>query len=374
MIKKNKTILISPLNWGLGHAVRDIPLINKLINAGYNLIIAAEGESAKLLEIEFPTLKHINLSSFKIKYSKKKSFTFKIIIQLPKIIIGIRKEHLKLKKIIHSHKIDLIISDNRYGLYCKNIPSIFISHQIFIQLPKKLKLLEKIVDKIHQKRILKFQKCLIPDFCSEINLSGNLSHKYNLPNNYSFIGILSQFVSTQKKDINFIYDIMVIISGPEPQRSIFDAIITKQLTGTSKKILIVSGKPQKHQKNTNKNITRINHLSRDEMQKAITSSKTIISRAGYTTIMDLIKLQKKAILIPTPGQTEQEYLADYHKYKKIFVIQKQDSFNIEKAIKEIQKLQANFTIFKDNKKEDFLEIIKNMFPKKYLDNEKCQTQ
>ncbi len=368
---KSKRILVSPLNWGLGHAVRDIPLINKLISAGYEVIIATEGASSELLKKEFPQLLHIELKSFSIKYPKKNAFVFKMLIQLPKIIRGIKKEHKQVQKIIKQHNIDLIISDNRYGVYSKEIPSIFISHQIFIQLPKQIKFLEDVVYKMQQKKISKFSKCLIPDYKDEINLSGKLSHKQRLSAKFNFIGILSQFQFEKENSKEYINDILIILSGPEPQRTILETKIIKQLKDTNKRVLLVSGQPEKSFSKNNSNVKIVNHLSRKEMQFAIQNSEIIISRAGYTTIMDLVKLQKKAILIPTSSQTEQEYLASYLKDKNMFVFCKQDNFIIDEAIKRVQSLQANFSIFEKAQKDDFLNIVKNSFHPDFLGNEKC---
>lgn len=340
---------------------------------GYEVIIAAEGESAELLKKEFPKLLHLELKSFSIKYPKNNAFVFKMLIQIPKIILGIRKEHKQIREIIKQHKLDLIISDNRYGVYSKEVPSIFITHQIFIQLPKHLKFLESIVYKLQNKKISKFSKCLIPDFKNEINLSGKLSHTQKLSAKYNFIGILSQFQNKNELIEKYKNDILVIISGPEPQRTIFETKIIKQLEKTNKKVLIVSGKPKNQFVKENSNIKIVNHLGRKEMQNAIKSSEIIISRAGYTTIMDLVKLQKKAILIPTPSQTEQEYLANHLNDKNMFVFCKQDDFNIDEAIKKVKLLKPDYSVFEKAKQDDFLSIIKNSFHPDFLDNEKCVT-
>ncbi len=360
MKNNRKKILIAPLNWGLGHAVRDIPLIYKLIENNFEVMIAGEGASGELLKKEFPELKYIPLSSFSISYSKNQFLVLKLFLQIPKIIVGIRKEHSKLQDIIKKYNPDIIISDNRYGLYSDKIPSIFISHQIFPVLPKSLKIFEKIIYKIHQKRIQKFDKCLIPDFKDNPNLSGNLSHKYKLPDKFAFIGILSQFEYNKEETGKYDYDIAVILSGPEPQRTIFENIIKKQLTHYNGNVLIVSGKPDTDFKKKDKNITSVNHLTRPEMQKIILSSEVIISRAGYTTIMDLVKLKKSAILVPTPGQTEQEYLADYLKNKDLFVFKKQCDFNLKTALKELELLDFNNKVFAKSTYDNFIYIVESV--------------
>ncbi|MCF6366182.1 MAG: hypothetical protein L3J35_08270 [Bacteroidales bacterium] len=372
--KNNKKILIAPLDWGLGHAVRDIPLIHKLSGAGYEIILAGSGSSLELLKSEFPDLKHYTLPSVLMKYSGKSSFfIFKLLIQTPKFIFNIKEEQKQLKKIIVKENIDFIISDNRYGVYSRKIPSIFISHQIFLKLPKHYKFFEKLINNIQKRYIHKFDKCLIPDFSGKINLSGELSHKTKLPDFYNFIGTISRFKTSTKK-YEKKYDIIFILSGPEPQRTIFYEKVYSQIKKTTYKTLIVSGKPENKLAFKDKNIEHINHLSGNELQEAILSSEIVITRAGYTSVMDFVKLRKKAILIPTPGQTEQLYLAEHLKNKRLFVFENQDNFKLTQLINKLNKLTPDFSIFDNLQKESFIDIIKTSFNPDYLDTEKCITK
>lgn len=276
----------------------------------------------------------------------------KVLIQIPKFIFGIIKEHFEIKKIIKKYNIDLIISDNRYGLYSKKVPTIFITHQIAIKLPVSFRFAEKAVYKLHKKFIQKFDKCFIPDVDSSNNLSGDLSHKYPVPVNAGFIGLLSRF--KYKTSINYSYDLMFIISGPEPQRSIFEKKIFEQTEKLNKRILIVAGKPGVSTSSVNSKYEYRNHLNTEEMQDAILESEIVICRSGYTSVMDLMTLKKKAILIPTDGQTEQEYLAKYLSEKKLCVTQKLNDFNIYKAI--VQLFQI--TEFKADTSLDSERVLK----------------
>lgn len=353
-----KKILVAPLDWGLGHAVRDIPLINDLILNNYEVITASSGNSGNLLKQEFPKLKHYSLPSVSIKYSKGKNFFIKLFIQLPKFIRNIKRENKALKKILGKEKIDLIISDNRFGIYSKQIPSIFITHQLFLKLPKSLRLFERFVYKLQRIFINRFDLCFIPDYKGAINLSGDLSHKYSLSKKFKFIGPLSEFKFEDNVDKNKMYEILVIITGPEPQRTIFENILLKQIKESGKKTLIISGKPKIKKEESVANIKIINHLSRKEMLKAVLSSDIIISRAGYTTVMDMAALNKKAILIATPGQTEQEYLSEYLYDKGYFVFSKQSDFDLFEAVKKLNDLKPDFSVFNTCKKDSYLEIIK----------------
>ena len=341
-----------------------------MLNSDYDVIIGSSGISSDLLKNEFPKLKHYDLPAYEIKYSKKNNFIFKILLQIPKFLSIVRKEYQILKRVIKIEKFDLIISDNRYGIYSEDIPSIFITHQVSPKLSVFLKLFESIIFKLHLKYLKRFKKCLIPDFRGNINLSGDLSHNLRLPDSYYFIGPLSQF---RKYELNIKnkYDIMLIISGPEPQRSIFEKIAIKQIKRSGKKSLLVSGNPSYKESYREENIKIVSHLNRKEMNDAIISSEIIISRAGYTTIMDLMLLNRKAILLPTPGQTEQEYLAKYLKQYNMFVFCDQVNFKLSESIKTLNTLKEDFSLFKDAEFDKFIDIVKGAFVPGYIDDEKC---
>jgi uncharacterized protein (TIGR00661 family) len=327
-----KRILICPLNWGLGHATRCIPVIRLLLEKNAEVIIAADGRPLELLKKEFPQLEFIYLKGYNIQYPEKGSLILKIFFSVPKIFFGIYKEHLSVKKIIRIKKIDVIISDNRFGCWNKKIKSVFITHQLMIKTP----FAEKLIHRLNLYFIKKYDECWFPDFAGAENLSGDLSHKYPLPKNTFFVGPLSRFNSLIAKEVRSkqsLDKIMVIISGPEPQRTIFEKLILEQTRQTNLKALIVCGKTELEQKKeTAGNIEIVNHLKADEMQNAILNAEIIIARSGYSTIMDLAMLGKKAIFIPTPGQTEQEYLGKYLMSKKIAYCVSQKQFNLSNAL------------------------------------------
>ena len=312
---------------------RCIPVIRLLLHKNAEVIIAGDGPSYELLKKEFPQLTFIVLKGYNITYPKQGSMVLKMMLAAPKIILGIYKEHQALKKIIALHKIDIVLSDNRYGLWNKGIKSVFITHQLMIKTPFAEQLLHQIVLFF----IKKYTECWIPDVNGENNLSGDLSHKYPLSSNTFFVGILSRF----NKDENCIehqYDVLAIVSGPEPQRSVFEKQLFEQLKQSKLKTVIVCGKPQLNKKiETIDNVTVISHLDSDELQKIILQSNIIIARSGYSSIMDLATLGKKAIFIPTPGQTEQEYLADRLMKTNIVFSQTQTAFNLQQALENSNK-------------------------------------
>ncbi len=339
--KGKKRILICPLNWGLGHATRCIPIINELIKQGHYITIAADEGPLKLLQKEFPGLTFIVFPNYSIRYPSDSNMAVSILMQSPRIVYSIYKEHKELKKIIAAHKMDVVISDNRFGLWNKGVKSIFITHQLFIKTP----FAHRFTNAINHWFIKQYDECWVPDTEGEINLSGELSHGQKQFSNVKFIGSLSRF-NKQENGFEKKWDVLVILSGPEPQRSIFENIVLQQLKQTSLKTLIVKGIASAEEvwEEVNSNITSVSHLPAKQLETAILSSEIIVSRSGYSTIMDLVALGKKAIFVPTPGQTEQEYLAERFMKTGICFSQTQQEFNLEMALKESGK----FTGFKNS--------------------------
>ena len=299
-----KRILVAPLNWGLGHATRCIPVIRALISKGYHPILASDGVALALLRKEFPGLEAFELPSYQITYAKKGYlFKLKLLFDSPKLYKAISKEKKALKKLIEEYPIDGIISDNRLGICHKNIPSVFITHQLNVLSGNTTWLSTQ----IHQIYIKKFTECWIPDVEGNPNLSGKLGHLKKSIFPVKYMGPISRI---EKKELPKKYDIMALLSGPEPQRTFLEHILLNQLHAYQGNILLVKGVIEEEQTIVRDNhITIYNFMNSTQLQKAFNESEIVISRSGYTTIMDLAKLNKKAFFIPTPGQYEQEYLA-----------------------------------------------------------------
>jgi uncharacterized protein (TIGR00661 family) len=338
-MQQPQRILICPLDWGLGHATRCIPVIRALLQQHAEVLIAADGRPFELLQLEFPDLQFIRLKGYEITYPASGSMAAAMLFSIPKILAGIKREHRELEKIIRDHNIDCVISDNRYGCRNKKIKSIFITHQLMIKSPWG----ERILHRIILRHVAKFDECWIPDHEGADNLSADLAHKYPLPANAFFIGPLTRFTAADATDKSLParYDVMAIISGPEPQRSMFEKEISEQLFQSGLAALIVCGIPEgKAGPEKKGKLEIVSHLSGKEMQKAIAASGIIISRSGYSTIMDLAALNKKVIFVPTPGQTEQEYLAKYFSEKQVAYFQAQSEFNLDKALDESKKFKG----------------------------------
>ncbi|MEI6124282.1 MAG: glycosyltransferase [Bacteroidota bacterium] len=330
-----KNILVCPLNWGLGHATRCIPIINILKDNGHNVFIATCGDASLLLQSTFPDDLFICFDDYKIKFTKGNNLVEKLMWQLPKIILRIILEHYKLKRIIKQYHIQTIISDNRFGLWNRNINSIYITHQIHIKTPGNIVWKNKLIFKIHLFFIRKYNTCLIPDVDSRCRLAGDLSDNSLLQVPSQYIGILSRF---KKSGIEYTekYDLCIILSGPEPQRSIFQQKILEQIQNTELKVVLFLGITSKTFIDiSNKNTCIYSNANQVDLSEFMAKSRFVLARSGYSTIMDLAATGKKAILIPTPGQTEQEYLAKYWFDKGVFYTQNQQNFNLKQALDKV---------------------------------------
>ena len=243
---------------------------------------------------------------------------------------------------IERYNIDFVISDNRFGLWNRKTKSIYITHQINIKFPKVLSVFEYPAYLIHNAIIQRYGLCWIPDEETESNLSGELSHKYPLPSNAVFIGVMSRFLlKINSQTNNPPYEIVAILSGPEPQRTILEEKILGQLQQLNKKSLVVSGKPGLKTTSIEwGRITKVSHLSTKDIKFHILHSDFVICRSGYSIIMDLVVLGKPALIIPTPGQTEQEYLGNYMNSRKLFICMKQGQLDIKKGLEKLKKLKS----------------------------------
>ena len=325
-MKTKKRILVAPLDWGIGHATRCIPIINALLANNYEVILAADSRPLHLLSNEFPQLEIIRFAGYNIKYPTYLPMSLSMLLQAPKLLWNIKKENTALNEIIKDYNIDGVISDNRFGLYTNKVPCAFITHQLQIQSPY---FTDSIRD-FNYKYINKYSACWVMDD-ETLNLAGELSKPNKLPNNTSYIGIQSRF---KKQETEKEYDYLAIVSGPEPQRTILEKGLVNALKDRQEKSLIVLGKPELNTSKQLGNLSIKSHLNAKELNTAIAQAELIICRPGYSTVMDLAVLEKKAIFIPTPGQTEQEYLAENFKAAGICYAQNQSDFDFETAIKE----------------------------------------
>jgi UDP-N-acetylglucosamine transferase subunit ALG13 len=327
------------LDWGLGHATRCIPIIKELIICKCEVWIAAIGDQKILLEKEFPFLSFVELPGYHIQYDKNRAFTFlRLIASIPKILIRIKEEKRWLRQFREQTELDAVISDNRYGLWGKGIYSVLITHQLGLRTSLGA-WMDRWVQRRHYRLIGRFSACWVPDREQGLALAGKLSHPFRLPSVPTrYIGLLTRMERLVQVE-GGVVDLLVLLSGPEPQRTILERRICGQLGAFSGKVVLVRGLPGGGVplEGDLREVEVHDHLPSRALNEMLLRTKLVVARAGYSTVMDLVRLEKKSILIPTPGQTEQEYLGKYLSDKKIAFCTEQAGFSLADALVEVEK-------------------------------------
>jgi UDP-N-acetylglucosamine:LPS N-acetylglucosamine transferase len=370
-VDRTLRIIVIPLNWGLGHATRLIPIIREFKEKGAEIYFGGSPNHFTLLNQEIDGIEYIEMPYFNIHLSGPASQVISIARQAPSFLYTIIKEHKALRKVVAQKKIDLVISDNCFGAWNQFVYSVFITHQLHINLPGVLKYLSRIINWVNRWFICKYDECLIPDEEADTGFAGILDHPAPKGLKITYTGLLSRFTNKDSVKEIRVTDtprLLIIISGPEKQRSVFETLIRTQIYQVSGKyeITVIRGLPA---------IGGFvapgwyDHLTSKELQKQIANADYIICRSGYSTIMDLIMLGKTAMLVPTPGQTEQTYLADYLTTKGYFYKMEQNSFDIAAALtlmksKSLQKIALRKD---DSRLSEIVDrIIKSAIEKKKL--------
>lgn len=359
---------MAPLDWGLGHATRCIPVIKELLNQRCVVIIAASGSRRALLAAEFPSLIFEEIPDYGIKYGKNRALTiFRLIFSLPKILIRVKQEKAWLRQFCSRESPDLVISDNRYGLYDPRVPSVFITHQLLIRTPFGV-MADRLVQLLNYPAIRHFSRCWVPDEQDDgASLAGGLSHPLKKPAiPLRYIGWLSRFGAADMAPVSLPadaetsgpermplptpVDLLVLLSGPEPQRTLLEKTLLEQVAGLGIHVTLVRGLPGRGKFDLPggsggtlglpvlpSNIEVFDHLPALLLERQMKSARLILARAGYSTIMDLMRLGKKAILIPTPGQTEQEYLGSYLAGRGWAYCMEQNGFSLADALSKVRE-------------------------------------
>ena len=313
-MSKQEKILICPLDWGLGHASRCIPLIYAFLQQGHEVLYAGSGDAFALLQREFPQLTGIDLPSFTLRYSSTSSQVWAVAKALPRLLRMSIAEHRRIRKIVREYGITRVVSDNRFALYGCGCECVYLTHQVWVKLPQSVAWLEPLVAFLHRKIMQRYDACWIPDYAErELSLAGELSHPRKLPANAQYIGPLSRFVPVADKETTSLT--MAVLSGVEPQRSLWEALLLEQLQQDEAcRVVLVQGLPQKEV--VPYKVGRVEvyaSMPTEQLQQHLMQASHIICRSGYSSIMDMAALGKMAqtTFVPTPGQSEQEYLAVY---------------------------------------------------------------
>ncbi|MFN5134651.1 MAG: glycosyltransferase [Chitinophagaceae bacterium] len=353
---KSLRVLVAPLDWGLGHATRCIPIIGELLYLGCEVVLAADGACAQLLAREFPQLEIKKLPGYHIRYGKK-SLIQSVLLQMPGIFKNTHNEHRWLQKLLQKEKFDIIISDNRPGFWNRQSHCIYITHQLRIQSGMN-GLFDDMLQRLHYRYIKRFNEVWVPDVDAAVNAAGVLAHPSKTLLHPLYIGPLSR-IQPQPTETKK-YEWMILLSGPEPQRTLLEQQLIKEIRGLNKKIILVRGLPGNTEAiEADAHVDVFNHLTASQLQQVLNQSEIVICRSGYTTIMDLLKLKKKALLIPTPGQTEQEYLAIHMQVQGCFPFLKQSEFTLGRAAAVVQNFHFQFP-FGDEQFEQYRDAVASL--------------
>ena len=344
-----KKVLVAPLDWGLGHATRCIPLIEALLAKGVSVSLAGSGASLKLLREQYPEAPFLELPGYKVTYAKNNKQIGRLIRQLPRLSTVIRRERKVLANWVKENPQDGIISDNRYGCWHPHIASIFVCHQLNPLLPLSLTRFQGNLFRLHQKYLLPFQEIWVPDYPPPNSLSGKLSQPLPASPNTLYLGPLSRFCNYLPPTGEFTIpalrgkkpSALAILSGPEPQRSLLEQRILEQSKKGNHAIWIVQGKWDQNEIITQGDNTLIPHLHQHDLYIAIKAAQYLISRSGYSSLMDYEALGAKyCILIPTPGQTEQEYLGEKLHEDKVAFCTQQNKLDLTLAFQEVRRCKG----------------------------------
>ena len=328
-------VLYAVLNWGLGHATRSIPVIKALQKNGFEPVIASDGLALDYLHTTFPQLEKLDLPALNLSYAKDGSQVWAMLGQTGKLLKWNKLESEFVGTHLATNKYVGIISDNRPAFHCSLIPSVYLTHQLHV----KAGLATAMATRAHRTLYQKFTELWIPDVEGEHSLAGALSHKKGV-NKTHYIGALSDLTLV---DMQSEFDCAVILSGPEPQRSMLENEVIAQLSAqTEQRVMLIRGTRAERPEGLPNYWHVLDIANRQEIQNAFARSRMIIARNGYSTLMDLEVFPKPALLIPTPGQPEQEYLATLSVHQKRYAIQPQSELNIAIGMAEaIQKFQQS---------------------------------
>ena len=335
-------IIYAVCSWGLGHATRSLPVIRALVSEHNEVTVISNGRSLEVLRKELgDTVNYADIPDYPMLVSENtRQFIAKSMVYWPVFIKRIEDGLAELQKILRQSHYNCIFSDARYDMYSKKIPSIFMSHQMRIMNPLRIRMFERTMERFNMFFFRRFGTVLVPDYKDD-SLSGDLSHHLRRiqEDRLHYVGVLSDFRKRRvKKDIDY----LISISGPEPQRSFLEDKLMTQAQDLDGTIVVTLGKAEARSVTKQKHLTKYSFVNKDLREELLNRAHLVISRSGYSTIMDLAVIGTKALLIPTPGQIEQEYLSKYHNSLGTFYSVTQDAVSLKSDI-QVAKQKAGIT-------------------------------
>jgi predicted glycosyltransferase len=322
---KGKRILVAPLDWGLGHAARCVPIVHRLLERGAQPIIGADKGPLALLRAEFPALEQVRIPGVEVRYSSGGNQLWSMARQFPAMVRSVQAERALFDRLRGPLRLDAVISDQRFGLRSANLPSVLITHQVFPFTP----FAQAALRKLNLRHLARFDRCWVMDEPEAPGLAGELSHGPLMPRHARYIGVVSRMAGASPAQQR--YGMVAVISGPEPQRTLLEQRLLEQLPRIPGVHLLVLGQPHAPRSERIGGVDVRSHLTGQALAAAMAGARLIVSRSGYTTLMDLAALGRSALIIPTPGQEEQEYLGRLHARTGRFIVQPQQGLDLARA-------------------------------------------
>lgn len=323
-------VLVAPLDWGLGHATRCAPIVQEFLDRGCEVELAVVKSNARILREMFPNVRQRLAPSYNIVYPKHGyNMGFWLLKNSVHLKAVMHAEHRYAEEMVRRHHYDILVSDNRFAFYSKNAISIYMTHQRRIAFPQAFRMFETVGEMWHASVMAHFDEVWVPDLPDAPGYAGSLSHIAMSPRPLKFVGALSRFMlpgsevendASQNSDASRANElsqknleklgVVAVISGVEPARTQFEARLRFVLAQTLGRHVMILGKPTLGQKCWKEgNITFYSHLPSDEFAQVVRRAEWVVSRGGYSTVMDMAVLGAKCIFVPTPGQYEQVILA-----------------------------------------------------------------
>lgn len=311
-----KRILFAVHDWGLGHASRSLLLIRALVERGDSItVVSAAGDGMRLLQSELgDACRFVSYRDIPKPFSRWPAmFYLRMSLATPWVLARMRSEHRFVEALVAREHYDCVVSDSRFGMWSANIPSYCILHSLRQIIPGRPRWMERLVERGQRDLTKGFTRILIPDIEEQQGLSGELGHDPVIDwgvDRLCYIGPLSGISRT---DAPVDIDCFFSISGIEPQRSILEKRVLAALPQLDGRIVVTLGRPaQAGSCRQSGNATVHGYLDRKAQGEMLNRARLVMTRSGYTTLMELAELGQRALLVPTPGQSEQEYLARFH--------------------------------------------------------------
>lgn len=318
-------VLLAVLDWGLGHATRCVPVVHALSEKGAEVVLAGSGRSLDYLKGRFPEVEAFEIPDREVRYNPRgaaaaiwrRAFAQPILNDRQRKFLS---EEARYRRVTH------IISDNVYGAYSPVLPSVLITHQLGPKAPA----MQGMAHRILARWMNRFDAVWIPDEEGDDSLSGDLAFNRHYEGEVEWIGRLSRFGRGREALCNI--SATALLSGPEPQRSIFEERVVEVFRDIPGRKVVIRGRTDLPKPDWGEDIECMDFADGVDLRNVLRRSSVVLSRSGFSTLCDLMALGCRACVVPTPGQSEQEYLADRVRAKKWFASTAQNTLTADTVL------------------------------------------